>query len=48
MVVDFNIKNFLDGFFYVLDSRIAKLFSAIMDQYDPKNKIDLIVDEWGG
>jgi len=32
---------------YKMEEYITK-HSAIMDQYDPKNKIDLIVDEWGG
>jgi alpha-N-arabinofuranosidase len=32
---------------YKMEEYITK-HSAIMDQYDPENKIDLIVDEWGG
>ncbi|MDA8948722.1 alpha-N-arabinofuranosidase [Flavobacteriaceae bacterium] len=32
---------------YKMDEYITK-HTAIMEQYDPENKIDLIVDEWGG
>ena len=32
---------------YKMEEYITK-HTAIMDQYDPENKIDLIVDEWGG
>jgi alpha-N-arabinofuranosidase len=32
---------------YKMEEYITK-HSAIMDQYDPENTIDLIVDEWGG
>jgi alpha-N-arabinofuranosidase len=32
---------------YKMEEYISK-HAAIMDQYDPKNTIDLIVDEWGG
>ncbi len=57
-VIDWNNKgdavNFTEAQYFATMKEALKMeelvtkHSAIMDKYDPKKKVDLVVDEWGG
>jgi alpha-N-arabinofuranosidase len=57
-VIDWNKKgdavDFTEGQYFATMKEALKMeelvtkHSAIMDKYDPRKKIDLVVDEWGG